>query len=731
MLKNLRIPMKLGVGFGLVLTLFGIAVFLSWMSISSVQRDIAFIQEVVQAMKAANDMNNTVAWIRAGIRDLRFSESDADINDLTGRLNEMRDFVKVANDLKQRVPELTSLNTMSEIERTLRNSTTALDRVATMIRTKRAAVAKLDDGIKGIYNTLTDVINFQYDATAKDAHNLTKMAASGDGGNDTVAQLTTSLERIKTIENLRERLLTAAWHYQEGMVTRDVKILNDVVTQLNDLETACNNFADRARFPEVREKLNNGKNAFTIFKTSFADVLRSFNETSPLFEALLSDGRELMGAANAIMDDAVGKLISLTQNGYDALGSAILLLISLAVVAVVVGFAIAYFIAGAIRKPLNRVVELATNARDGDMAVTDDDFHYNGRDELGDLRDALSSMFISLRTAMGEIRENANTSTDKAQTMREDAATNLQSTKTVLQEVSNTVKLMESNASSLQESNAGTEEMSAASMTSAQAATDCAEFISNVTQVANKATEAVQEAIANMAILSKKTEESGEKLQGLVDSVDKITEFIGVITSIADQTNLLALNAAIEAARAGEAGRGFAVVAESVRKLAEESSRAAESVRGLMEALQSGARDTKTSSDEVGALLVQTVEKANGAQDSLTEAMGQIDKANDRIQNIAAVAEEQAASSREIAAGIDNVTKATTEILQNLENIKNSMDDTAVVAERAANIANDQTQLAQDLRDSLSMFKIDEEDKDNAVARKKKKTTKGQKALKG
>ena len=59
------------------------------------------------------------------------------------------------------------------------------------------------------------------------------------------------------------------------------------------------------------------------------------------------------------------------------------------------------------------------------------------------------------------------------------------------------------------------------------------------------------------------------------------------------------------------------------------------------------------------------------------------------------------------------------------------MDDTAIVAERTANIANDQTQLAQDLRDSLSMFKLDEEDKDNAVAKKKKKTTKGQKALKG
>jgi methyl-accepting chemotaxis protein len=253
--------------------------------------------------------------------------------------------------------------------------------------------------------------------------------------------------------------------------------------------------------------------------------------------------------------------------------------------------------------------------------------------------------------------------------------------------------------------------MSAASMTSAQAATDCAEFIANVTHVASKATETVQEAIANMAVLQTKTNESGEKLQGLVDSVDKISEFIGVITSIADQTNLLALNAAIEAARAGEAGRGFAVVAESVRKLAEESGRAADNVRGLMGTLQSGAQDTKTASDETAELLVQTVEKANGAKESLAEAMNQIDKANDRIQSIAAVAQEQAASSREIATGIDNVTKASTDILEHLEDIKASMDETAEVAQRAAQISDEQSQLAEDLHTSLAMFKIENENK--------------------
>lgn len=705
MLKNFKITAKLGIGFGIVLLLFSVAVFLGWRSISSVQEELSFLVNVVQAVELANDMDETVAFIRTGIRDLRYSESEEDITSLQGHLVDLAPKIEALKKLCTDVPRINMLSQISGVDTTLRNSTSNLNRVITMIRTKRDAVKKLDEGIAQIGGILNDIVKTQYGrtyATVKD------VATGKIDPSEIESELNRKVERLRTIEGASASLTHAAWRYQEGMQYRNLNTLKEVIQELNNLQVVCDNFASTTRDEEITRKLSNGRTAFAIFQSSFDDVVKAYTETDPLFTALIKGSMEMRDIAGKIMHICLDNLERLMTNDSDNLGSAVFLLMALAIAAIVIGFFIAIFLANSIRRPLSRVVELAMNAHDGDLTITRDDFQYEGHDEIGDLRDAMSEMFTSLSTAIGEIRDNANTSTEKAAIMHKDATANHDGADKVRKDVAAVVKLMEENSSSLQQCNAGTEEMSAASMTSAQSATDCAEFISNVTGVADKAAATVEDAIANMAILQAKTDDSGKKLQGLVDSVDKISEFIGVITSIADQTNLLALNAAIEAARAGEAGRGFAVVAESVRKLAEESGRAADSVRGLMVDLQDGARDTKTASDETAALLVQTVEHATGAKDSLEEAMAQIDHANERIQSIAASVEQQAASSREIATGIDNITKATVEILEDLESIKQSMDETAIVAERTARISDQQTQLAQDLRDSLSMFHIED-----------------------
>ena len=715
MLNNFKITGKLTIGFGIVLALFAVAVFFSWTSISAVQSDVAYLQLVVDnTVKLAVELTNNISWIRACVRDLKFSESDQDIERLSGYFASLRSLIDKGKQMYAQNPTLSSLSNLAEMENLLRNAENTANKAYQMIRTKRTVSATLNKEIDKMIELLNNVIDMQYQIT------LEKLKTNVEG-----TDFETDVNRIRQAEGLMTAFAITARNYAIALNTRDAKMMNDIVQQLANGENMYNRFYEGSRFKEVRDIMTAGRGTFTTLKNGFNDVLTSFTQTEPAFAALLADGLNLVNISNKITDAGTQRIVDLSQGAHDSLGSTMMLLISLACAAIVIGVGIALYIAKSISKPLGRVVELCGNASNGDMSIVRDDFNYVGKDELGELGDALSDMFASLSTAIYDIRGLAIESHDKSAAMKEDAGKNLDYANNVRSSVSNVVKLMESNSSSLQESNAGTEEMSAASMTSAQAATDCAEFISNMTTVTGKAVDTVKEAITNIATLQKKTKESGVKLQELVESVNKISEFIGDITSIADQTNLLALNAAIEAARAGEAGRGFAVVAESVRKLAEESSRAAENVRGLIETLQTSARETKTSSDETSVLLDETTEKANGAQDSLAEAMSQIDKANDRIQNIAAVAQEQAASSREIAAGIDNVTKATTEILEHLESIKNDMDETATIAERAAQGAVDQTGLVESITESLSQFKIENE----GTSKSKTPARKPQKAL--
>lgn len=700
MLNNFKITGKLTIGFGIVLALFGVAVFFSWTSISAVQTDVSYLQKVVDTtVKLAVELSNQISFIRACVRDLKFSESDEDIDRLMGYFAGLRTLIEKGKQMYAQDPSLTSLSNLAEMENILRNTESTANKAFQMIRTKRTVSNTLNKEIDKMIELLTSVVDMQYQIT------LDNLKKTLEGGTD----FETDINRIRLAEGLTTAFAVTARNYAIALDTRDSKMMNDIVQQLVNGENMYNRFYEGSRFKEIRDLMTAGRGTFTTLKNGFNDVLTSFTQTEPAFAALLADGLNLVNITNKITDAGTERIVTLSQGAYDSLGSTMTLVIALAGVAIVMGILIALYIAKSISTPLGRVVELCGNASNGDMSITRGDFHYEGKDELGNLGDALTEMFAALSTAIGDIRGLAVESHDKAGAMKEDAGKNLDYANNVRSSVSNVVKLMESNSSSLQESNAGTEEMSAASMTSAQAATDCAEFISNMTTVTGNAVDTVKEAIANIVILQKKTKESGIKLQELVENANKISEFIGDITSIADQTNLLALNAAIEAARAGEAGRGFAVVAESVRKLAEESSRAAENVRGLIETLQTSVRETKTSSDETAVLLDETTEKANGAQDSLSEAISQIDKANDRIQNIAAVAQEQAASSREIAAGIDNVTKATTEILDHLESIKNDMDETALIAERAAQGAVDQTGLVESITEALSQFHIEEE----------------------
>lgn len=203
----------------------------------------------------------------------------------------------------------------------------------------------------------------------------------------------------------------------------------------------------------------------------------------------------------------------------------------------------------------------------------------------------------------------------------------------------------------------------------------------------NNSYENVDSASKNIMNSLEKFNEVKVKGANLEEKANDITSIVSIVSGISEQTNLLALNASIEAARAGEQGKGFAVVAESIRKLAEQSKEAVEEINSNLKQFVSEIKslvdnietqysalanettnlgvvrnisfEANQSIQVVATSMINTINKLNTEADSITSVY-------DSIESLAAIAEENSASSEEVSA---NVTTYTNEIKKLIDNI--------------------------------------------------------------
>jgi methyl-accepting chemotaxis protein/ligand-binding sensor domain-containing protein len=239
------------------------------------------------------------------------------------------------------------------------------------------------------------------------------------------------------------------------------------------------------------------------------------------------------------------------------------------------------------------------------------------------------------------------------------------------------------------------QEMSASAEDTAQHLSIVAESAQRSGDEAQAGGEIAREAIIGMNGIVTLVDESAGAVSALGSSSQEIGKITKLIGEIADQTNLLALNAAIEAARAGEHGRGFAVVADEVRKLAERTASATKEISVMIEQTQ---REAKQTVERMGQLTGQVengkvlVDRAGAALASIIENSEEV---LDRIRQVAAAGEEQAAVSVQISENIVGISEGTRH--------------TAAGNETIARAAQDLTHLVDNLQAQVNRFQLDEE----------------------
>ena len=176
------------------------------------------------------------------------------------------------------------------------------------------------------------------------------------------------------------------------------------------------------------------------------------------------------------------------------------------------------------------------------------------------------------------------------------------------------------------------------------------------------------------------------------NSVADIKKATDIISDIAEETNLLSLNASIEAARAGEAGRGFAVVAAQIQQLADQSNSSAKQIADTINSLIADIEKTVEAMESVKTVSLKQDEDVANTEKAFDDVKKGIDKSIDSIrsiaaktrqmdearvkvvdvvQNLTAIAQENAAGTEETSASVAEVANITAEVSENAQHLKN------------------------------------------------------------
>lgn len=326
----------------------------------------------------------------------------------------------------------------------------------------------------------------------------------------------------------------------------------------------------------------------------------------------------------------------------------------------------------AIAKLLDEVSEAA----EGDLSVEAE----VTTDMTGAIADAFNYMLQQLRTIVAQVQ---------------DAAIQVSASAHQIQAASeHLAQGSTAQATQIVESSAALDEMAISIQDVAENATLSATVAEQALANAKQGALAVRNTVQAMSRMRTQVQETSRRIKRLGERSQEIGEIVQLISDIADRTSIVALNASIQAARAGDAGRAFVVVADEVERLAERSAGATRQIASLVNTIQSETNEAVTAMEDNTRVVVEGSRLADQAGQALSEIEGVSTRLAELIQSISLAAKQQ-------ARGSDNLSKA-------MNDISDVTQQTASGVKEAAISINNLASLADELRSTVSTFKLPE-----------------------
>ncbi|MBN2108194.1 MAG: methyl-accepting chemotaxis protein [Deltaproteobacteria bacterium] len=255
----------------------------------------------------------------------------------------------------------------------------------------------------------------------------------------------------------------------------------------------------------------------------------------------------------------------------------------------------------------------------------------------------------------------------------------------------------ETTAARIVETAATVKEMALSARNVSENAIQSAAVSDQALDTAKQGAQAVLDTIDGMNRIRDRVQETAKRIKRLGESSQEIGDIVQMINDIADRTSILAMNASIQAAMSGESGRGFAVVAEEVERLAQRSAKATKQITELVKTIQSETSETVIAMEETTHEVVAGSDLANEAGQSLNQIETVSSTMADIIKSISQAAQNQARSSDEVAQKMNEISEATQQA-------------TAGVRQAAQSITS-LARMAEDLRGSVNVFKLPDNEK--------------------